>query len=83
MKNTTQTLLTLLTTLALAGCPSTSGDDGDMDTETGDEVGEFECDPVGAIPEVGALINAPVDDDVEIIVKTPQHPDAPGPEGLP
>jgi len=41
------------------------------------------CDPKGANPEMGALLNAPVDSDVEVIVKKPQHPGKPGPKDLP
>ena len=71
-------------TLLLAGCPA--GDDGNADTtgETGEgETEGFVCDPAGANPEMGALLNAPVADDVEVIVKDPQHPGQPGPENLP
>ena len=44
---------------------------------------EFVCDPEGAFPAMGALLNAPVDSDVEVISKEPQHPGDPGPESLP
>jgi hypothetical protein len=32
---------------------------------------------------MGALLNAPVASDVQVIVKTPQHPGDPGPDNLP
>ncbi len=62
------------------------GDESEgSDTDQGetDSVGDLDCDPQGAIPEVGALLNAPVEDDVEVIVKTPRHPGPPGPTALP
>lgn len=43
----------------------------------------FICDPAGAFPAMGALLNAPVENDVEVIVKEPQHPGDPGPANLP
>ena len=69
---------------ALAGCPAADDvaeTEGEEEQETSG--GNFECDPVGANPAVGELINAPVADDVEVIVKTPQHPGGPGPDNLP
>lgn len=68
--------------LALCGCPATDDDPTPTGGDTGMMV-EFECDPVGANPEVGALLNAPLDADVEVIMKDPQHPGDPGPENLP
>ncbi len=77
--------MTLAMTLATPACES-GGDDettaGDTDA-SGETEGPAECDPVGATPEVGALLNAPLEADVEVIVKTPQHPGVPGPVGLP
>ncbi len=63
-------------------------DDADNVTNDDDVSGMTEgvpadCDPVGAVPEVGALLNAPVEADVEVIIKTPRHPGPPGPENLP
>jgi hypothetical protein len=68
--------------LTLTGCPE-AGNAADADTGTGDETGGAACDPVGANPEVGGLLNAPVADDVEVIVKVPQHPGLAGPDNLP
>lgn len=43
------------------------------------------CDPKGANPAMGALLNAPLAADVQVIKKTPTHPNPgnPGPGGLP
>ena len=71
--------LALVLCVALAGCPAEEvTDPTEAPTETA-----FECDPVGADPVVGELLNAPLDDDVEVIEKVPQHPGDPGPDGLP
>ena len=79
-------LLMVCTALALAGCPAAddvaeTSDSDDPSGGTSD--GEFECDPMGANPAMGELLNAPVEDDVEVIVKVPQHPGNPGPDNLP
>ncbi len=84
---------TVFLALALAGLSlGACGDDDDTGTGTGadadtgstiDAAVEYVCDPVGATPDQGELFNAPVDDDVEVIVKTPQHPGFPGPTDLP
>lgn len=70
--------------LALGSC---TGDDGDAldDGESGDDTGGTMdmCDPVGADPDMAMLLNAPLEADVEVVVKTPQHPGMPGPDGLP
>lgn len=55
--------------------PGMADDDGNVDPE--------ECDPEGVDPEMGALLNAPVAADVEVIQKVPQHPGAAGPLDLP
>lgn len=62
------------------GCPES--EPPEEDTQETDE-GAAECDPVGEIPQVGELYNAPLEADVEVVVKTPQHPGAPGPRDLP
>lgn len=82
MKNLLASLL-LASSLSLLGC----GDDGgtgnpDAAPDPGDAAG-YTCDPVGPNPGMGALLNAPVDSDVEVIVKAPQHPGDPGPNDLP
>lgn len=58
-------------------------DDADGMGESGDGGTDEVCNPDGPTPEMGALLNAPVEDDVEVIVKTPQHPGPAGPDGLP
>jgi hypothetical protein len=70
----------LLVGVATSGC--TKKDGTETDTSAAD-VGLFECDPVGAFVEMGALLNAELAPDVEVILKVPQHPGAPGPEDLP
>ncbi len=68
--------------LALCGCPTDDDDPpvgGDTDGDTDGAV----CDPAGVDPQMGMLLNAPVAEDVEVIVKTPQHPGAAGPNDLP
>jgi len=70
----------LLAGFAVGGC--TKKDAGVTDTSPG-EVALFACDPVGANPEMGALLNAALDPEVEVIQKVPQHPGSPGPEDLP
>lgn len=80
MKNT---LLAGAFAFVAIGC-SDDGGGGDIDAGMEPDAGmEYMCDPVGANPDVGALLNAPVDDDVEVIVKQPQHPGEPGPDNLP
>ncbi|MEM7152566.1 MAG: hypothetical protein AAF799_06980 [Myxococcota bacterium] len=75
-------VLVLVSALGLGvSCTEDSGDDATgMDDEGGED---FMCDPVGANAEMGALLNAPVADDVEVIVKQAQHPGNPGPLDLP
>lgn len=80
--NTIKSIITCAMALALTGCPE-GGKAEDADTGTDDETGGAACDPVGANPEVGGLLNAPVADDVEVIVKVPQHPGLAGPDNLP
>ena len=41
------------------------------------------CDAEGTNAEMGALLNASVEADVEVIVKKAQHPGKPGPKNLP
>ena len=62
--------------VACGGTKSTDTSDSSVDGDV------WVCDPVGADPVMGGLLNAPLADDVEVIVKTPQHPGVPGPEGL-
>ncbi|TPV95144.1 MAG: hypothetical protein B7733_11545 [Myxococcales bacterium FL481] len=79
--------------VALALSATSCGDDSDDPDEMGDDddaagddddAGGWVCDEVGAHPEMGALLNAPVDPaQVEIIVKVYQHPGNPGPLELP
>ncbi len=83
---------TLCFALALAGLTlGACGDDDDTGAtpqadasgDTFDGGAEYVCDPVGENPDHSALLNAPVEDDVEVIVKDPQHPGFPGPLDLP
>lgn len=77
-------LLALVLGFALTACPETDDGNGNGDGETGNDDGaDGSCDPVGDNPEMGALLNAPVAADVEVIAKTPQHPGPAGPENLP
>jgi len=74
--------IVVMAALTLVGCKkkdaaADSADSGYVDYS------QLECDPVGANPEMGALLNADLDSDVEIIVKDPQHPGDPGPLNLP
>ena len=78
----------LFVTFALAmclipACDDDSGADtgGDDPTTAGDQ--DASCDPVGLYPAMNALINAPLAADVEVVIKQPTHPGAPGPLGLP
>ncbi len=67
--------------LTLTGCPP-DGNPSSDDSDDGDSDGAV-CDPMGADPQMGALLNAPVADDVEVIQKQPQHPGPAGPDDLP
>jgi len=67
---------------ALTACDG-GGDAGDSGDTEGDTDGVGQCDPQGPNPEQAALFNAPIEDDVEVIDKTPTHPGDPGPENLP
>lgn len=76
----------LLGALALCLVNCENDDPAASDDETGADDGSGDggvCDPVGSTPEVGALLNAPVAADVEVIQKTPQHPGLAGPTDLP
>lgn len=75
--------MALIASVALffGACGDDGGDDGQnpgADTGTA-----FVCDPAGANAAMGALLNAPVHADVEVVVKDPQHPGDPGPQNLP
>jgi len=77
-------VLGLVVGLSACGDDAGSADDAaGTGTGGGGDDAAAMCDPVGATPEVGALLNAPVAADVEVIQKTPQHPGAPGPVDLP
>lgn len=75
----------VLLALSLASCgdDGASANDAGVVADGGVDAGGFVCDPVGANPVVGELLNAPVASDVEVIVKEPQHVGNPGPENLP
>lgn len=69
--------------LAFAACGDDDGGSSADANNTSNDAAGFTCDPVGANPEMGALLNAPLESDVEVIVKNPQHPGDPGPDNLP
>jgi hypothetical protein len=78
-------LATLTGSLCLTACDDDAQEepaDTDGDTD-GDTDAALECDPEGPNPEQAALFNAPIEDDVEVVEKVPQHPGEPGPENLP
>ena len=67
---------------ALAAC---DGDDGTDPPDSGarmDSGMQETCDP-NAGPEHVQLLNAELEDGVEVVKKTPRHPGEPGPQGLP
>ncbi len=88
MKITTRSIYSIFFSLFIGSVLVACGEDGDsspVDAAGNSSDGDvaFVCDPVGANPGVGALLNAPLDSDVEVVVKTPQHPGNPGPLDLP
>ncbi|MBL4634800.1 MAG: hypothetical protein JKY56_13080 [Kofleriaceae bacterium] len=88
MKITTRSAYSVFFSLLISGGLVACGGDGDssaVDAAGNSSDGDvaFVCDPVGANPGVGALLNAPLDSDVEVVMKTPQHPGNPGPLDLP
>jgi len=62
-----------------------TNDAGGTDSQGGTTTGGigYVCDPVGANPAMGQLLNAPLGSDVQVIIKQPQHPGHPGPTNLP
>lgn len=84
-----QTLCSLFLSGAFALGAVACGDDGDSNSDVDATVSDddasvaFVCDPVGAVPAVGTLLNASLDTDVDVIVKEAQHPGNPGPLNLP
>lgn len=78
--------LSSMSMLLAAAC----GDDGNNpapDAEMGDAApdafGGCVCDPVGAFPAQGTLLNAPLKTDVEVLVRATRHPGCAGPGSLP
>ena len=63
--------------VACGGTKTTDTSDSSVDVDT------WVCDPVGADATMGALLNAPLADDIEVVFKDPQHPGLPGPDDLP
>ena len=66
------------------------GDDGNsaadakmVDAAEPDAFAGCTCDPVGAFPAQGTLLNAPLKTDVEVLVRPTRHPGCPGPSNLP
>lgn len=77
-------IATLAGSLCLSACDGGDGDGADTDDASqSDTDAALECDPEGPNPEQAALFNAPIEDDVEVVEKMPQHPGEPGPENLP
>lgn len=80
-------IATLAGSLCLTACDGGDADTADTadtdDASESDTDAALECDPEGPNPEQAALFNAPIEDDVEVVEKTPQHPGDPGPENLP
>ncbi|MFT4628297.1 MAG: hypothetical protein ACI8PZ_006992 [Myxococcota bacterium] len=62
---------------------SCGGKNGGDTSDSAPVTSDFVCDPVGADPVMGGLLNAPLEADVEVVWKEPQHPGAPGPADLP
>lgn len=68
----------------LSACSSDdpeTGNDGGVTGTDGSTTG-WQCDPASGTPQ-GQLLNAPLDNGVEVIMKTPSHPGDPGPDNLP
>jgi hypothetical protein len=71
--------------LLLASC----GDDGGKTADAGvidsapDDAEGCVCDPVGAFPMQGTLLNATLTNDVQVIVREVRHPGCAGPTDLP
>ena len=72
-----------LLTIACGDDGGGQGNEPDAASTFDASVTEFVCDPMGANPAVGALLNAPLESGIEVIVKTPTHPGDPGPTNLP
>jgi hypothetical protein len=76
----------LVLALGAAACddePTDMNPDGGMMMMNNDSGMQMEeCDPNEGPAHV-QLLNAPVAAGVEVIMKTPQHPGEPGPNGLP
>jgi hypothetical protein len=68
---------------ATGGQGNASNEGGNAPGHGGEPNVDDSCDPKGADPVMGMLLNAPVDSDVEVVVKKPQHPGTPGPLDLP
>lgn len=79
------TLFVLPAFLFLAAAVASTCADPDDDDMMGDDDDDdgWECDPVGANPEMGMLLNEPLDPAVQVVQKVPQHPGNPGPLNLP
>lgn len=85
MKTFAKRAANLIVAGGLVACVACGGDDDDPmgDPPDADPGSTYTCDPMGSNPAMGELLNAPVDSDVTVVMKTPQHPGDPGPEGLP
>ncbi len=70
--------------LSLAACGDEGGsEEADAAVNAADANTVFQCDPKGVNPEMGDLLNAELEQGVEVIVKEPVHPGNPGPIDLP
>lgn len=73
----------LLMAAACGDDGSNSAPDAAMTDAAPDAFAGCTCDPVGAVPAQGALFNAPLNTDVEVLVRAARHPGCAGPNNLP
>lgn len=68
---------------AACGDDGANAPDAQMSDAAPDATGGCVCDPVGAFPAQGTLLNAPLKTDVEVLVRAARHPGCAGPGSLP
>lgn len=69
--------------LMLAACGDDNAATADASVDTPSDAEGCVCDPVGAFPMQGTLLNATLTSDVQVITREPRHPGCAGPEDLP